>query len=210
VQAVKGLEGFRGLQLDDPGIAVTIIGLGYDVARAEERRAAAAIDEARRTRALYRAQLAFLVEQERRLRRNSTQLKSLDDTLRQLSPPVDLEKATVEALVVRLRTEVTRATDTERPGRRNTLVTLYRQLGDNVQFRVIDAQARADFENALTVVQTERALALTEVNLREREAVILRGLDGLVAFHQGGIDANDVRNLIILAQAFGIFAIAAE
>ena len=49
-----------------------------------------------------------------------------------------------------------------------------------------------------------------EINLREREAVIMRGLDGLVAFQQGGIDADDVRNLIMVAQAIGIFAIAAQ
>jgi hypothetical protein len=54
LKGMKGLENLESLQIGNPGIAVTIVGLGYDVARAEERRLAATIDEARRTRALYR------------------------------------------------------------------------------------------------------------------------------------------------------------
>lgn len=205
------LTRFKDLQLDNPGIAVTIIGLGYDIARAAERRAAAAIDEARRTHALYRAQIAYLKEQENRLKRNRTHLQSLNDEFSKLSPPLTLTEATVEDLVRGLRAKLVQTKkDEQRNNLRNTLITLYQQLGDNLQYRVIDAKARAYFDNALSVVQTERVLAQTEINLREREAIILRGLDGLVAFHQGGIDSSDVRNLIMLAQAFSVFAIAAK
>jgi hypothetical protein len=207
---IKGLESFQGLQLNSPGIAVTIVGLGYDVARAEERRLAVTIDEVRRTRALYREQVPFLAEQQARLQRNLTQLESLDQSFRAPEAKLNPDKDSVEAIILRLRT-LAIAPDPEQQKRyRNTLITFYRQIGDNFQFRVIDAQARDDFENAVTVLQAERALALTEVNLRERELVIVRGLDGLVAFHHGGIDAGDIRNLILLAQTFGVIAIAAK
>jgi hypothetical protein len=212
LNGAKGLESFKGLQLGSPGIAVTVVGLGYDVARAEERRLATTMDEVRRTRNLYREQLPFLVDQQKRLQGNLTQLQSLDKSLRgHPDAKVNLDTATVEDIVRRLRTlAADTANATEQREWRARLITLYRQLGDNVQFRVVDAQARDNLENALTVFQAERALAIAEINLREREAVILRGLDGLVAFHQGGIDADDVRNLIMLAQAFGIIAIAAK
>jgi hypothetical protein len=221
LKGIEGLENFESLQIGDPGIAVTIVGLGYDVARAEERRLAATIDEARRARALYRDQLTFLAAQKRRLDRNLVQLESLDKRLKELKllnpkvPPPSDPNATprspdVEDVIVRLRELAVKSAGEDRETYRAILITLYRQIGDNLQFRVIDAQARSDFKNAVAVVKTERALMLAEVNLREREAVIMRGLDGLVAFQQGGIDANDVRNLIMLAQAFGIFAIAAQ
>jgi hypothetical protein len=221
LKGVKGLENFESLQIDDPGIAVTIVGLGYDVARAEERRLAATIDEAQRTRALYRDQLRFLAAQEKRLARNVVQLDSLDERLKELKlltpklpspsdPNAPPQSPDVEEVIIRLRELAVKSTAEDRKIYRAILITLYRQIGDNLQFRVIDAQARSDFKNAVAVVKTERALMQTEVNLREREAVIIRGLDGLVAFQQGGIDADDVRNLIMLAQAFGIFAIAAQ
>ena len=221
LKGIKGLENFESLQIGDPGIAVTIVGLGYDVARAEERRLAATIDEARRTRALYRDQLTFLDAQEKRLARNLGQLDSLDERLKELRlltpkppPPSDPnakpQPPDVEDVIVRLRELAVKSAGEDRKKHRAILIDLYRQIGDNLQFRVIDAQARSDFQNAVEVLKTERVLMLTEVKLREREAVIMRGLDGLVAFQQGGIDANDVRNLIMLAQAFGIFAIAAQ
>lgn len=221
LKGLKGLENLESLQIGNPGIAVTIVGLGYDVARAEERRLAATIDEARQTRALYRDQLAFLAAQERRLRRNLNHLDSLDERLKELrvlapkqTPPNDpaakVQPLDVEDVIVRLRALAIKSAAKDRKTYRDILIALYRQIGDNLQFRVIDAQARSDFENAVEVLKTERALMLTEVNLREREAVIMRGLDGLVAFHEGGIDANDVRNLILLAQTFGIFWIAAD
>ena len=84
LKGMKGLENLESLQIGNPGIAVTIVGLGYDVARAEERRLAATIDEARRTRALYRDQLAFLAAQQTRLRRNLNHLDSLDERLKGL------------------------------------------------------------------------------------------------------------------------------
>jgi len=220
LKSVNRQGSFQGLQIGDPGIAVTIVGLGYDVARAEERRLAAAIDEARRTRALYRDQLKFLAAQEKRLERNVKRLEELDETLKKLGlvprqrsssdSNATPQSPDVEDMIVRLRELAVKSAGEDRRRYRAILITLYRQIGDNLQFRVIDAQARSDFKNAVAVVNTERALMLAEINLREREAVIIRGLDGLVAFQQGGIDANDVRNLILLAQAFGIFAIAAE
>src|SRR5262249_29806838 len=87
VKGIKGLESFRGLQLGSTGIGVTIVGLGYDVARAEERRLGVLIDDVQRTRTLYRAQAPFLDEQQRRLERNLTQLQSLDTALRGVPEP---------------------------------------------------------------------------------------------------------------------------
>jgi hypothetical protein len=53
VRSLTSLRDFNGLQITDPGIAVTILGLGYDVARAEELRLASLIEGARRKQALY-------------------------------------------------------------------------------------------------------------------------------------------------------------
>jgi hypothetical protein len=104
--------------------------------------------------------------------------------------------------------ETVRATAARGGTARPALVTTYIALGENVQFRVVDARVRERFQIAVSSVEVEEDLAAAEINLREREAVIVRGLEGLVAFHEGGIDADDLRNLIGVAQAVGIFAIA--
>ena len=160
LKGIQGLENFESLQIGDPGIAVTIVGLGYDVARAEERRLAATIDEARRTRALYRDQLTFLTAQEERLGLNQKGLARVDKRLKELGlltpkspspsdPSSEPESPNVEDVIVRLRELAVKSAGDDRRKYRGILLDLYRQIGDNIQFRVIDAQARSDFENAV-------------------------------------------------------------
>lgn len=187
---------FAGLQLNNPGIAVTIIGLSYDVARTQELRSAAAIRTTRQKLALYDDFTDFLQAHENNLAGNLGRIESLQRQ-QGLGGETSVRSA-IESLATR-----------ESPSR-SSLLAIYSEIGNNFQYRVVDAGVRDDFTAALDNLEVEEALASAALNLREREAVIFRGLEGLVAFHKGGIDAEDVNNLIGVAQAIGIFAIASK
>jgi hypothetical protein len=196
IEPGASLRNLTGLEVKDPGIAVTIVGLGYDVARAEERRLGTLIDSARRKLGLYADYLEFTSRHQTNLRRNL-------DRLEMFPGSAGVSTATT------VRATIEQLAKPDEPSR-DLLRNIYGRVGEGFLFRVVDAKLRDDFETTLDNLEVEEALALAEVNLREREAVIARGLEGLVAFNKGGIDADDVRNLIGVAQAIGIFVIAAQ
>jgi hypothetical protein len=55
----------------------------------------------------------------------------------------------------------------------------------------------------------EHAIRLNQINEQEREVFVLRGLESLNAYHQGGIRPDEVANLLRAAEAAGIGVIGA-
>ncbi|BBK43494.1 hypothetical protein STVA_35140 [Allostella vacuolata] len=55
----------------------------------------------------------------------------------------------------------------------------------------------------------QESIAQSQVGDRAWQAVIASGLDGLAAYHQGGVTDEDIANLIRLAQGIALFIIAA-
>jgi hypothetical protein len=170
--------------------------LAYDVARAQELRLAAEVESARRRKALYDGHLLFLEDYQNGLDGAQNAIETVlrirgidaDDTVR----------ASIEKLHARGREA------------RGELADTYLAIALYAKTILVDKPRRVGFPNEVDAVVVDEELARADIALREREAVIVRGLDGLVAFHEGGIDAEDVANLIRVAQAIGIFAIAAN
>ncbi len=190
------LRAFQGLVPTNPGIEVTIIGLAYDVARAEELRLNAEVDGARRRLALHDRHLAFLERHRKTVAQAEAALGAVA-AIRGID-----EGTSVRETIEKLR----------RRGRdaRGDLSGTYSALAQYANAILAERPVRQGFDNEVGELLVDQELARADVALREREAVIGRGLEGLVAFHEGGIDADDVRNLIGVAQAVGIFAIAAN
>jgi hypothetical protein len=200
------LSSFQGLLPVSPGIAVTIIGLSYDVARAEELRIRNIISTATRRIKLYDSHIAFL---EGQLFRTGEAAGQFGIT-RQL--PEVTSGSTVRDTIQRLRNDffVQEKEKEKRRDFRGDLAAVYSSLGLWTNAVLSGSVTRQDFPSLISALDAEESLANAEIALREREAVISRGLQGLVAFHEGGIDAQDVNNLLQVAQAIGIFAIAAD
>lgn len=206
-----------GLQFTDPGIASTIIGLGLDFARAEELRVRAEIDTANEELQLLDSKIALLSEVIEILGRKRFGIPALKGIMPDASETIH---QTVDRLVLQLQAAEKRllaATgsdfDTawkERNKVREKLLNLLVLLATNFRVRVVQEEKAAILSDQEANLEADRALRFAAANLQEREAVISRGLEGLVAFHQGGISSEDVSRVIGIAQAIGIAVIAGE
>lgn len=225
---IKKLSGLQqqplpsGLTFKNPGIATTILGLAFDVARAEEQRISVAVDMAKRELALRSAQVAFLEEHVRRLTDDlnpqglglaaaaSTE-PDLNTTLRVTLERLALDYQRTDRAVLAAVAADPAARDRallDRIHARGRLQAVYVGLANNFKRRIIDAQEGEIFANRLSAISTEHDLRDTAVRFGEREAVVGRGLEGLVAFHTGGITSEDLGRIIGIAQTIGIFVIA--
>lgn len=224
VQSLPKLDPESGLALRDPGLSTTLLGLGYDLARAAELRLKAELKYWKNARSLREQQLAFSKEWSARLDQDLqggtfslnqlvTDLKStnsevgsqkIGDTLRSLGDAYKIARDTYlggrgdtrEAAEVSLRDA--------RERMRYALIVIARSF-ENLY---VLSLRNDEFENIAAVMETARAAAQSEAYLKEREAVIGRGLEGLAAFHQGGISSEDVQGLIGLAQFAALVFIA--
>lgn len=65
-----------------------------------------------------------------------------------------------------------------------------------------------ELETAPASIGHEHSIRLSKISADEREAVILRALQSLKRYHEGGITAEEIANLIRAAEAAGIGVIA--
>lgn len=207
LKSLPGLqETLERLTFRSPGIATTLLGLGFDLARAEEQRIAAAVDSAKREIKLRDAHIAFLELHRDALRAD------LDDRGLGIAAAASVEKDEATRLRVTLERLVTGYQRAEagaaREQARGRLHAVYLGLANNFKLQVVDAKEREIFKDRISALQTEQELRLKAVGFAEREAIIGRGLEGLVAFHSGGVTTEDVARLIGIAQTIGIFVIA--
>lgn len=72
-----------------------------------------------------------------------------------------------------------------------------------------DESAIRELETQPSAIAHEYAIRLNQINEQEREAFVLRGLESLNLYHQGGITSEQVANLLGAAQAAGIGVIGA-
>ncbi len=213
------------LALRSPGLSATILGLAFDVASAAELRFKAEVDHWRALKRLREAQFAFAGDWEIRLRRtlevtgSSSNLNALllnpdlrvpnfgdltvGDGLRELAVVfLDARRTFLSASPVtdRIRQQHKRA--------RQNLSSALAAAAESYEILFVMEIASSEFETRATTMETARQAVLAEAALKEREAVLSRGFEGLVAFHESGINAEDIRGLIGLAQFAGLLAIA--
>jgi hypothetical protein len=74
--------------------------------------------------------------------------------------------------------------------------------------RVLNTARRDDLRARLAILEHEYAIREAQVNAEERAAVVSRGLEGLVAYHGGGLTAEDVANFLRAAQTAALGAVA--
>lgn len=193
------------LVLQNPGTSVTTLGLLQDFARAEEERTKVEIEYAKQVISLLETNIAFLEEYKTRLKDDlnpdSLGIAGASSIVRNRKDTVG---HTLASFATRCQKSPLRS---ESPACLN-FRALYRALEFNYQNRVSDAKKGDELNGRLAALDSRKALDMARVQVLEREAVISRGLDGLVAFHKGGIDENDVRNIIAIAQAIGVSVIA--
>ncbi len=72
-----------------------------------------------------------------------------------------------------------------------------------------DESAIRELETQPSAIAHEYAIRLSKINEQEREALLLRGLESLNAYHQGGITSEEIANLIRTAEAAGVGVIGA-
>jgi hypothetical protein len=209
--AIAKLNSAGEFDLRDPGIATTVIGLGLDIALAEQQRARAEIATARRELAAHKVLLNDLADRARLLKGNASNIDKL------INPGHVSPTETLRESFERLSAAYKAANDAMKKAggagsdqnatARGRLAGAYIVVADNYRGRVLADRTIEMQRDRILSLDAERALAVAAVNLSEREAVIGRGMEGLVAFHQGGLNDNDVKSIIGVAQAAGLFAI---
>ncbi len=193
------------LVFNDPGINLKVISLLQDFARAEEERIKVEINYARQIISFLEENISFLQEHQRYL---------TDD----LNP--DSLGIAGAFSVVKKRDDTVGITFAKfaKPCQQNLLKgesddcrnlrSLYRVLAFNYQNRVSDSKKKNALASQLAGLDARLAIDTARVQVLEREAAITRGISGLLEFYQGGINENDIRNIIAIAQAIGVAVIA--
>ena len=233
------------LALRDPGLAATVLGLGYDLARATELRLKAEVAYWTQAKTAYQRQKAFANDWKSDLNRHvntgkdfsikalvdeKTQKEKIEkektknektknektkkdpmfadrrvgETLKEMAAAYLKTRQDLLRADDATRTDLSEANDEAREGLVYALITLA-EAHDLVHVKARTADTLAAASGALA---TARQAALAEAILKEREAVIARGLEGLVGFHKGGITAADMQSIIGLAQFVGLLVIA--
>ncbi len=214
---IKDKEAFS---LEDPGIATTILGLAFDLARAEEERIQVKVNATLREIGLYDEQIAFLNKHNMALtddlNENGLGVRGVAPLASNPETPVREvleQQATNYQLAHNQAVKATNPSDRkkwieEKRRARGNMQAAYMALARYYENVIVNSKKRIEFDDRMANWLVKKSLATSEANLREREAVILRGLQGLVAFHQGGITSEDIANIIRIAQTAGIFYIA--
>ena len=195
-----------GLRLDSPGIATTIMSLGYDIARARQLRLQAEISYAKQMLKLQSQIVAASTTLlDAGLRKDAVTLKRLVET------EVDLDKTPkvregLEALTARARDQ--NVAEDERSEAKAVLAGAISIVGKSFDNRVHGMGSIELLTNQMERVRTEAQLARNAVDMNERGAFITRGLEGIAAFHRGGFNTESIDNIVQIAQAVGIGIIA--
>jgi hypothetical protein len=214
-------------RVSDPGLTSTLVGLGFDLARAEEQRLHVEIEEAKRRLRMLKDIENLLTAQKEN---SSLQLNPQGPGIARAANDLHLQgdetfRTTMDRLSIQLQrayreslrgpSPTTAPADFDRrvndaAQARGTLHAVANAIFASFKARVIDQREIEALKTQIELAESHRSVRMAAVNLREREAVIGRGLQGLVAFHEGGIDKQDVTNLIGIAQTVGLFNIAAK
>ena len=207
------LDKHATFQLRDPGIATTVIGLGLDVALAEERRMLTEIAIAKEELKLRTDLIELYKSQSKALEENIGKIDFLAE--HQFIQGDVVLHASLErfgAMYREAHAQLMKNPDDDKKAEktedlRQRLTDAFLAVAANYHNRVIAQRAIAILKDRIAHTAADRELAIAAANLAEREAVIGRGLEGLVAFHQGGINQDDVGNVIGIAQAAGLLVL---
>jgi hypothetical protein len=179
------VQKLSGLSFDarfSPGIAITILGLAADLADAEYRKEKIRL-------AILGRKLALL----ERLQKN------LDESRRLATAAAsDLALLPDEAVLtslLRLRKATASAEDPAGP----IAAELDALLRTAIPLTILSSERQRQ-EVELAALDHEYSIQLSSVNAQEHEALMGRGLEGLAAYHRGGLTPEEIANFIRAAQ----------
>jgi hypothetical protein len=198
-EAVRALAGIALDPASSPGIAVTILGLAVDLADAEFRRAQIRVAILERKARVLGGLTRNLADSKRLLGQAIGDLSAL--------PPGERVLASIEAR--RRPTSPPPGTPVTSP--EQAIVGLAARLEVLARAALpstILASERLRLEVELAAIDHEYSIRLSAVNAQAHEALIGRGLEGLAAYHRGGITPQEIANLIHAAQAVAVGVIA--
>lgn len=181
-----------------PGIKVQMLSLGEDLAQARKDRVQLDLN---RFDALERA----WNDEQAALKFQNEHLRKARDGITSRTSARDGKLATVSAADT-----ITASLETIRQGtnavaeREATLQSCSRILIYYLMAVTEDESTIREIETKPSAIGHEYAIRLAQVNAGEREAFILRGLESLNRYHQGGITSEEIANLLRAAQAAGI------
>jgi hypothetical protein len=177
-----------------PGLKVTIFSLGVDLAQKQLERAKLEVT-------YLQEEIAVAKEKQRMLTDNEsidipTALTNLSDRSTELVPS-DEVLSTLEHL---------------RPTQRNagaikdafSIIATYASIECLNESRWNESETRAAF------VEHEHSIKLSAINAAEHEALISRGLQALVIYHNGGLTEERIANFLRIAQTAAMAYIGAQ
>lgn len=191
---------------DAPGIAIRILELGLELAELKKERAQKQlIAQSQRERVFQDFVISARI------------VRSLNDRARDYLAKNDVEPGALIAasvLETKRRGEArdraaTSAGAREFVERQNSIsyLLLMPRLAAGANWLV--ARERGLTSLRLARIRHQESIVTSEVGDRAWQALVASGLDGLVAYHEGGITDEDIANLIRLAQGVALFIIAA-
>lgn len=178
---VKGLANVK-LETESPGIAVTILGLAVDLSDVEYRKGQARIAGLQR-----RTEMLEALKQNIDVSRSD--LKTAAD---------DLETFPEKELILTHLENRRAAKSAEDVGA--ALRTLARTA---IPATVLTSE-RLRLQVELATLEHEYSIQVSSLNAQAHEALIGRGLEGLAAYHRGGVTQEEIANFIRAAQAIAV------
>jgi hypothetical protein len=184
-----------------PGIQITVLSLGSDLADARLKRAQAERD-------YLDTQIKLLNAAIQNADILNVGIKQLDDWLKDPRPALRFSaNKTPLATINYVQKPFPRNDDA--PGRADAMKAALTIAAVYVVSETIDDPTNNQLELNARLASTEhdRSIRTSAINAAEQEALIGRGLQALVAYHTGGITAEETANLIRAAQTLALAVI---
>jgi len=211
--AVAALPGIRTsakkladrITFEAPGAVTVLLGLGLDVAKSKRDYLKAEVEHAKRLIKLRKQQVKDLEKLTADLDRDldtgagAFGLAAAAAALDANTPIQDLGRQ----LIADAEAEDPNAARQARGKLQGLLVVVAR----NFDVRVVRQPKQELATDNIQALETERDLERAIARLREREAFISRGLEGLVEFHNGGFKPEHAEMILQAAEALGIMAL---
>ena len=185
---------------DAPGLELVIVNLGLELAELEQRRTQAQRADAAALLELLEDMSAQIAVAETLLKPVATWIAGSDPALGARPPGDDNVFTSIEAV---------RASTEGRPLDRIDSTSLYLVwLREVAVAESIVTRVSSTSTVALARFAHTRSIREASINDVQYQALIRSGLDGLAAYHAGGLKSEDIANLIRFAQAVGVAVIA--
>lgn len=176
-----------------PGLTVTILSLAEDLAKVQCDRAELQVWY---LGAKYKALKVQMAQMENSQKNIETALVMINDRLGEGSfLPRDTALTTINKL--------------HKTGKQNAIIAAGRATTLYGVIKILDESARLELQARPDILDHEYSIRLATINGKEHEALISRGLQSLVIYHEGGVKPEMIANFIRATQTVALAVIGA-